>query len=84
MENKAYGVYSGCIHEGGGCDNNIYLDKENARKECLRRVEEENKQFTEWNKQDGGYDFALYTERQPDYWQCAHDCICIQEFDIKD
>lgn len=82
MSNKAYGVYSGCVHEGGGCDNTIYLDKEKAREECLIRVNKENEWLLEANKQ-GDYDFKLYTEDKPDYWQSTYDVICIQEFDLR-
>lgn len=39
---KAYGIYEGCIYEGGGVDGDLYLDIEKARLFLVQEVEKQN------------------------------------------
>ena len=42
---KVYGIYEGCIHEGGSVDETLYKSKEDVIKNALILVESENKEY---------------------------------------
>lgn len=88
---KAYGVYSGCIYEGGGV-NAIYANRDRAIKECrlmVRRLQSEHaEQFKHSDKSEGDiYYFNHYKWKKKSkygaaYWDNTVSCVCLQEFDI--
>jgi hypothetical protein len=92
---KVYGIYEGCIYEGGGCDSNVYIDINEAIAECKKRVKLNKKQEYEWFKSEPNpneLDISHYKQRAwrrltkvaPNYWSNGMDCVCIQEFNIVD
>lgn len=88
---KGYGVYYGCIYEGGGVISPIYLDKEKAIKACKNKVRQEqrerNEQFKRSDRDESAiryyktYKWKKITDLD-NYWNNSVDCISLQEFDI--
>lgn len=79
---KVYGIYQGCIYEGGDVAGSLYLSKETARKEALKLVKKENKWMRSANKSDPIFQFNLYKETDTDYWSNESNYICVQEFNV--
>jgi hypothetical protein len=89
---KVYGVYYGCIYEGGGVQGELYLDKEKAIKVCeelvIKEQKERDDQFEHSNKDEfdimyhEDYKWIRDNEYNENYWTNSVDCICIQEFEV--
>lgn len=70
---KAYGIYGGCIHEGGGVDGDLYLDKEKARLFLIQEVDKEN---------DDRLPEFKYKKVGEDRYQWSSEILTIKEFTI--
>lgn len=70
---KAYGIYQGCIHEGGGAGSDLYIDIDKARMFLIQEVEEQNKNRSPEHR---------YKKVSKDRYQWSSDIITIQEFTI--
>lgn len=92
MANKiVYGIYQGCIYEGGGVGYSLYFSKDAAIKQAkklVRKEQRERKSQFDRSEKDKG-DIHYYNEyrwkKHPkikDYWDNSVDCISIQEFEL--
>lgn len=84
---KGYGVYYGCIYEGGGVCSPIYLDKCKAIKACEDKVMElqvrHGKMFKATDPEHyHEYSWIKNPEIDENYWENGNDCVSLQEFDI--
>ena len=76
---KAYGVYKGCVYEGGGVGSLLYIDKRNAVEQALALVNKHNDQLL---KVPEAYRATMFIQETDTYWTNKSDCIMIQEFEI--
>lgn len=95
---KVYGVYSGCIFEGGGVSGTLYQDKYAAIKECIKlfksnqRTDRADRKYVLENEKDpASLEYSIQHAKQykwrkhktyENYWHNTVDCITIQEFDL--
>jgi len=81
-----YGIHTGCVHEGGGCNNEIYATKEQARTVCLLLVAEKQDALEQRRSEETDEEWKFYREHPdweekfPGYWTDSYDCILIKEF----
>lgn len=78
---KIYGIYEGCIFEGGGVREKFYKNKEDALKEVERFAKKENKLWIQAAKDSclGDCEVDLYKEDSPGHWKTTVDEIKIIE-----
>ncbi len=86
--NKVWGIYEGSIHEGGGCSNVVYKNKEDAVKEAERVVAEQmHRDYKQWRtparRAQFGGNPCDWKEKSEHYWSNGYDCISVQEFEVK-
>jgi hypothetical protein len=83
---KLYGIYQGCVYEGGGCENELYTTLEYARQKCLHMVASRQAELDKRrkNKEFADYisDHPDWTEKHENYWSDSYDCIAVKEFEL--
>lgn len=65
-ENRVYGIYQGCIYEGGGTYGDLYYNKEDAIKEA-KRIFNENIETD--NKYHDDKDEFMIRHKKQYYWR---------------
>lgn len=82
---KVYGIYFGCMFEGGGVSNTLYKDIADARKALIERKDKEQREIEVVYEDDPedreGYSFKQQKDN-PDVWHNTIDVIRIQEFEL--
>jgi hypothetical protein len=78
-----YGIHTGCQHEGGRAKRKVFLTIEEARKECLWLVAEEQKEIQKMYGDDPDElrDFTWH-QRDENLWENCIDEIRIIEFQV--
>lgn len=74
---KVYGIYKGCKYEGGTVLPTMFLNQEDARKELMKHVDDENSYWTE----PGETDMRL-VETTPICFENSCDVMCVKEFNV--
>ena len=72
---KVYGIFTGCIYEGGGVKPTIYMNKQDAIQSLDEFVNDYNSQWEE------GDDMRLI-EKGDYFYDNGCDVICMQEFEL--
>lgn len=83
---KVYGVYFGCIYEGGGTAKCLYLSRDSAMKHALHLLKEEEEKYSETWAKSSFTDLAeRYRWKQigDGHWNNSVDEIIVEEFDVK-
>lgn len=82
---KVYGVYSGCIYEGGGVGQ-MFSDKEKCVKACKNLVRSKSRAQRELYKNETIWKPDPWRKERgiDNYWHNKADCVTIQEFDVID
>lgn len=76
---KAYGVYKGCVYEGGGVGSLMYIDKHKAIEHAWELVNKHNDGLL---RVPEAYRTTMFSQETDTYWTNKSDCIMIQEFEI--
>jgi hypothetical protein len=87
---KLYGIYRGCIYEGGGCMDILFTSVSKAREYAISLVEKKQTEQDELEEytlrtspEDEGYIFNIeWSEKSENYWTNDSDCIAVQEFKL--
>lgn len=84
---KVFGIYEGCIFEGGGVRNTLYHDKDEAIAEAEKLFEEKEKRSKEMFYEKNKRHYEQYKwkkcDKQENRWHNTVDEIKIVEFEIK-
>ena len=62
-----FGIYSGCIHEGGNVSRSLYLDENKAIAETVKRFEHEKMRDEEYFKKFGNPENKVELEHHEQY-----------------
>lgn len=80
---KVYGVYSGCVYEGGGVGE-MFLQKDKCIEACKKLVRKEQRMQDRIYKNEPLWKPKKWTKVKDvdNYWSNRMDCIFVQEFEV--
>jgi len=84
---KVFGIYQGCIFEGGGVEGTLYADKDEAVKEAIRVFEEKERINRKLFYRNNNKHYENYKWRkcskEDNRWHNTVDEIKVVEFEVK-